>query len=230
MGEIVNYKNVWILGLKMVSRRREIPLLRIFLAFLIATFLFLSGFLVGYSVSYLKYQNIALRQDEIKYDLLSLDLESKFLESCDKSIFQSISTRLDEMGKMLNILEDRFGKLDEKVIEQKKRYTLLEIQHFLNVKKYKKQCKQNISVILFFYSNIKPYDNMGERMGYILNAIKVRNPEKVMIYSIDYDLKMGIIDILKNVYNITSPNTLIINEKIKLESVENIREIEKYLD
>jgi len=213
----------------MVSKMRELPLLRIFLAFLIATFIFLSGFLIGYSVSYLKYQDIALKQEEIKYDLLSLDLESKFLESCDKSVFQSISIRLDEMGKMLAILEDRFGKSDEKVVEQKKRYTLLEIQHFLNIKQYKEQCKQNISTILFFYSNIEPYNNVGERIGYILNTLKNRNPEKVMIYSIDYDLKMNLVNILKNVYNITSPNTLIINEKIKLENVRNIKEIEEYL-
>ncbi len=76
--------------------KRELPLLRVLLAFLIATFLFLSGFLIGYSVSYFKYQDIARRQEDIKYDLLGLDLEAEFLTSCNNLVLHSVSSELDE--------------------------------------------------------------------------------------------------------------------------------------
>lgn len=212
----------------MISKR-EIPMLRAILAFLIATFVFLTGFLIGYSVSYLKYQELSRKQEDIRYSLLSLDLEKEFLESCDSFVFQTISFEFDEMGNILRILENRFGKRDARVIEQKKKYTLLEVQHFLNIKNYKEKCDSNMNTILFFYSNIEPYDTRSERVGYMINALKTKNPEEIMTYSFDYDLDTNMIKILKNVYNITSPNTLIINEEIRVEMFESIEDLEKYL-
>ena len=209
--------------------RRNTPILKVLLAFLIATLLFLTGFLIGYSVSYLKYQDISQKQETIKNELLSLDLESEFLKSCSPSVFYSISSELDNMGGSLGILEERFGKNDKKVIEQKKGYTLIEVQHFLNVKKYVGECNKNITTIMFFYSNSEPYVDAGERIGYILNSLKSDRKEKVMIYSFDFDLDMAIIKILKDVYNVTSPDTVIVNEKTKLEGISNIDELEKYL-
>jgi len=208
---------------------RNVSLLMVLLAFLIASLLFVSGFLIGYAVSYYKLQDVYQKQNEIRYKLLGLELENKFIESCDEFVLHSVSSELDKMGSIMSILEERFGKNDEKVIEQKKGYSLIEIRHFLNIKEYRENCKKNITTILFFYSNDKEYIDEAEKMGYILGNLKKEYPEKIMIYSFDYNLDLNILKILKHLYNVTSPNTIIINEKIKLEKLENIEEIRKYL-
>ncbi len=133
------------------------------------------------------------------------------------------------MGKTLDILEDRFGKTDERVLEQKKKYAFLEVQHFLNIKKYNEECDENLTTVLFLYSNKGENENVAERVGYVLNNLKSKYPEKVMVYSFDYDLTLTMIDILKAVYNITSPNTLLIDEQIKIEEIKSIEELEQYL-
>jgi hypothetical protein len=208
---------------------RNISLLKILLAFLIAGFLSLSGFLIGYSFSYLKYQEISLNQESIKYDLLKIELESNFLEFCDKNILSRISEDLNEMGSIMAILEERWGKSDERILEQKKRYSLLEVQHFLNIKKFQKSCNESLNVIFLFYSNSGLYIDSGERIGSMLTFIKEQKDEEVMIYSFDYDLDLSTIRVLKEVYNVTSPNTLVINEKVKLIDPQNIDDIKKHL-
>ena len=213
----------------MVKNRKELPLLKVLLAFLVAILLFSSGLLIGYSVSYFKFQDIYRSQESIRYNILSADLEKNFIASCNPDVFSTISSELDEMGNVIDILEERFGKQDAQVIEQKKRYTLLEVQHFLTMKDYSKQCSNEINLVIFFYSNSDLYKNQAEKIGYILNSIKKDNPDKIMIYSFDYDLDISIMRILKNVYNVSSPNVVVINEKDKITDISNKEEIEKYL-
>ena len=50
-----------------------------------------------------------------------------------------------------------------------------------------------------------------------------------MIYSFDFGLNSELIKALKNRYNVTQQNTIIMNEKIKINNIKNINEIEKYL-
>ncbi len=211
----------------MVSR--EIPKLRVVLAFLIATFLFVTGFLLGYGFSYFKFQEITKQEEAIRFDLLSIDLQSEFLSSCDEEILNSISGELEEMGSFLGILEEKFGKTDPQVLEEKKKYTLLEVQHFLNMKKYKEICNKSIDTVLFFYSNLPINEDESERIGYILSTLKAKEQEKLMVYSFDFDLDTSMIKILRTVYNVTQENSVVINENKKLEGVDNIEDIEQYL-
>jgi hypothetical protein len=209
---------------------RVLPIKRIILALIIAAIIFFSGFLFSYSVSYSKYQSVLAVQDKIKYDLLSLDLQGELISSsCDLFDPYSFSKELDNMGVTMAVIESRLGKENIDVIEQKKIYSILEIQHFILVQKHNSECNNTIPIILFFYSNDEKYIDEGEMMGYILSNLK-KTTKNIMIYSFDYNLDSDLVRTLKNKYNITEPNTIIINDKIKLKNIKNIDEVEVYLN
>jgi hypothetical protein len=209
---------------------RILPIKRIILAFVIATIIFFTGFLFSYSISYSKYQSILAVQDKIKYDLLALNLQGELISSsCDLFDLSSFSKELDNMGVTMAVIETRLGKNNIDVMGQKKIYSILETQHFILVQKHNSECNNSIPIILFFYSNDNEYVDNGETMGYILSTLK-KETKNIMIYSFDYDLDSDLVRTLKNKYKITEPNTIVINDNIKLKDVKNIDEIEVYLN
>lgn len=212
-----------------MEQGREFSKKLIVLAFLVATFVFLSGFLLSYMVTYSKYQSVSASQEEIRYQLLSLELEKELIgDSCEYFDPYYFSTELDKMGSLVGLLEERFGKYDSKVLKQKEIYSMLEIQHFLLIKENNLQCN-NISTILFFYSNSEDFIDEAEKIGYILSNFKNNNDKNIMIYSFDYNLNINLIKMLKTKYKITSPNEIIINEEILIKNLNNINEIKDVL-
>ena len=165
----------------------------------------------------------------MRYALLGLELEKQIItSSCEIFDFQSISQELDRTGTIVGILEERFGKNDPRVLEQKKVYTMLEIQHFLLIKDYNEECIKEIPTILFFYSNEENYIESAEKMGYIISSIKTQNKE-IMVYSFDFNLNSNLITLLKKKYNIENPNTAVINEENNIENINNINEVKPYI-
>jgi hypothetical protein len=153
-------------------------------------------------------------------------LEKQIISSsCNLFDFYSYSKELDDMGSSLILLEEKYGKNDKRVLDQKKIYSMLEVQHFLFIKNYNENCKPKLNTLLFFYSNNNDFVNQAEKIGYILTSLKQKN-NNVMTYSFDYNLDTSLIKILKTKYNITQPNTVIINEKTKVINPANIKDIE----
>ena len=214
----------------MGSQKRPLFIGRIIISFIIASLIFIAGFLVSYSIVYYKYQDVAISQSDIKTGILKLEIQKDlFFDSCDLEDVYAYGEELSNVGGFISVLEEKFGKIDSQVLGQKKIHTMLEVQHFLLVKNYQERCNQNISNILFFYSNNEAFVEMAEKMGYILSSFKEKNPE-VMIYSFDYDLDDSLMNILKKKYNVTSPNRVIINEDIFLSNILNIDDLDVIFD
>lgn len=208
--------------------KRDVKPLRVFLAFLIATFILVTIFLISFSVAYYRSQTITKDQETIRYQLLELSLEEELSNQCGSSMLSTLSSDLDNMGSSLGMLEDKLGKNDPDVLAQKKKYTMLELQHYLISKRQSVLCEENITFILFFYSNAEDFRDKAEEMGYILSTAKRNNPGGVMVYSFDYDLSSNMISILKTKYGLTAPNVLVIND-LKVGSISSIDDLNKYL-
>jgi len=208
---------------------RQISIKRLIFSFLIATGVFLLIFLLSFGISYLNFQKVASEQQSILYDLLNLNAHDQLVGvSCTNSSLVPLSKQLNDMSTVIGLLETKMGKNNPSVIESKKLYTAIEIQHFLQVLKYNEFCNASISTALFFYSNVEN-PSASETTGYILSTLKAKNPDNLMIYSIDYDLNIPIINILKQKYSIEGPNTIIINESVKLSNITNINQLGNYL-
>ncbi|MFA6022852.1 MAG: hypothetical protein WC781_02070 [Candidatus Pacearchaeota archaeon] len=196
---------------------------------ILASLMFVMGFLISYTVSYSQYKDLKLDQDNMKYDLLSFQVENQLLgDSCELLNPYRFASEMDDMGLKISILEKSFGKQDSKVIEKKEIYSILEAQHFLYIKDINTKCNKNINTLLFFYSNNENEATDGELYGTIISALKSNNND-LMVYSFDYWLDTPIVNLMKTKYNVTIPNTIIINEKTKLTNIKNIKDIQIYL-
>lgn len=199
----------------MKNQRKNNYFLRAFAAFLVANIIFIDLFFLSYSVSYANYQIIKRNNNEIEDSIAYVDKLLNF-SICDSNLLIQASTKLDVIGSKLGLLEERFGKKDSRVLEQKAFYSELEYKHFQLIKKLNENCNGNFITLLFFYSNEGGLEDRSNSMAFILGPFKNKNPEKIMIYSFDYNLKYQIISDLKDYYNISDVPVVIVNEKNKV--------------
>jgi hypothetical protein len=199
-------------------------------AFLIATCLFSIVFLFAYSVSYLNYSEISSQTNYISDSILQI--QKSFQENnCDMDLLVNASERLDVVGSRINLLEERFGSSDPRVLEQKKLYFILEYQHFNIVTNLLENCTQipyKINTVLFFYSNDKSVSANSDITGKILSALKQKYTTQLMIYSFDYNSDSALITTLKKEYNISEAPAVILNDR-KPMRIFNIDDLEGYL-
>ncbi len=199
-------------------------MLRLFLAVLISTFIFVNIFFLAHTISYLNYIGIRQQNNLISFYVNEIDNTLKE-GNCSKSLLIEASSDLDYVGSKLGLLEQRFGKDDFRVLEQKNYYVSLELKHYELVRKLNKECNGNFSIILFFYSNSKEKQDESEKMGFILGSFKRRHIIDVMIYSFDYNLENKEIDALEKKYKIKEVPISLIDEK-NLLYVRNIDDLE----
>lgn len=186
-------------------------------SFALATLLFIVGIIMGSAITSTKVEKIINTREEIKLEMLDLELQGALAEQnpCNNHLIYSLGEKLDNLGTKLTILEDQLGKNDPRIVELKKPYTLLMIQHYILIKKQIEECNNNYILILFFYSNKPEFVEESKKQGYVLEYLaKKYGYDKIKIYSLDADLKLGVIDALKENYNITTTPTTIINDKV----------------
>lgn len=213
----------------MQSYRKDNYLGKLLLSFIITLWVFSVIFLVSNYFSVLNYQGIANQNSLLNKSLRDMDsLLNKSGISCDSSLLFDSSEKLDIVGSRIALLEERFGKNDLRVLEQKKVYTDLELKHSKIIENFNELCSFNYSIFSFFYSNDNDMSVESDRVGFILSTLKNSFPGKVMIYSYDFNLNYESIDNLKDKYNLTSAPMVVVNGNSIYP--ENIVQLEKYLN
>lgn len=190
---------------------------RYLVTFSFATLLFIIGILIGSAITSSKLESITNTREELRLEMVDLELQGALAEQnpCSNYVVYALGEKLDDLGTKLTILEDQLGKDDKNVIELKKPYTLLMIQHYILIKKRVEKCNENYSIVLFFYSNKPENVEKSKEQGFVLNYLaKKYGYENVKVYSLDADLNLGVINTLKEVYNVTEAPTTIFNEKV----------------
>ena len=204
---------------------------RYFFAFVIGTSLFIAGFLIVNGISYLEYKRIGQAQDVIAYkifsDKLSFTLFGKSI--CSDESYRELSQDLAFQGRIIDDLEKKFGKNDARVLEQKKFYSLILLEHFEFINLRNDNCNDKVHTILFFYSNAPTSLGESEDLGRILNSVHERN-EDLVIYSFDVDLDSELIGILKERYFVQRPLEVLIDEQVKVYNPRSLDEIERHFE
>jgi len=208
-------------------KKREIPIVRLFLSFIITNIVFIGIFLVVNSISYYNYQTITKQNNEIK-SYLSEVKEISSIANCENDNIFKASEIIDGVGSRIDLLELRFGKNDPRVLEQKNIYTDLEFEHLKIINFLRENCNKEFVTIQFLYSNIEESKDESEIAGRILSAFKKQDSERIMVYSFDFNLNNSQINSIKSQYNITSPPILIINEK-EVTKISNIVQLSPYV-
>lgn len=210
-----------------MPRFREFFAWRIVASFLLATSAFILLFGLGYYVSYINYQQVSSENNLIQESVNDFE---RVLEnfSCDSSKLIDSSNKLDVVADKLTLLENRFGKKDSRVLEQKKLYSELEKRHFDITSRFNNECDANYLQVLFFYSNrddAKEYES--DRFGFILTTFEREDADRIIIYSYDVDLDSDVVKNLVSKYGVDSaPIVIIGNESFYLS---RINQLDRYL-
>jgi hypothetical protein len=101
------------------------------------------------------------------------------------------------------------GKDNQQVINLKEYYHLLEIRHWLFLKKAKETCNSDNELILFFYSN-KGDCSMCEEQGNVLTYMHSKYPE-ISIYSFDANIENPAIQTMRSLYGASELPVLVVN-------------------
>jgi hypothetical protein len=199
--------------------QRKISTKTYLLALVLTSFVFLIGFLVGYTLTsertgYL--EDIAYKQ---KLDYESLQLQSLYLDlnannaSC--SIFNDIlETSLNDVGNAqakvdLYILESD----KENYVELKRDYLLAQVRYWLLNERIKGSCNPEHVSVLYFYSNEECVECGGQ--GTVLSYLKEKLKDRLLVFSIDADFNgEPMINILKQTYNITQIPSIVVEDQV----------------
>jgi hypothetical protein len=186
---------------------------RLIAAFALAILFFIVGILVGNAITSGKIAKVESMENKLKFDIMSMELENSIAE--ESICFANMKTLEDALGETtikIGFLENQLGKSNPKVIEMKKYYSILEIKHYLYMQKRKEKCGENYSLVLFFYSNTPEQIDLSEKQGYVLDYLKDKYTlDRIKVYSLDYDLDLGAIRSLKQIYSITEVPSLVVD-------------------
>lgn len=180
--------------------------------FAITTLIFLVGIIIGNIISTSKISDIIEMQQALRTKILAIELQYDLLAEEPCSAKATASEELYEIGSRLDHMESTLGKDNEDVIRLKEYYSLLELRHWLFTEKIKEECSTNTTSLIYFYSNTGDCDKCEEQ-GFILSYLHKKLPN-INIYSFDINIEDPALKALKELYNITTTPTIMINKKV----------------
>jgi len=191
----------------------------------VASLVFLLGIFFGQYISYYNLSEFKYTQDRIFSEMLGYELAFSILSKqniCGLSFNKFLKDRI-ELGQKLAGLEEKFGPHSKDVLSLKERYHIYQIREYLFFKNLKDKCNISTPLILYFYSY-----NCDEcvAQGRVLDALSAKH-NITTIYALNYNIDNPAIRAIKNIYNINTTPSLVINRVtynkfLKLSEIENI--------
>ncbi len=183
-------------------------------AFAITTLIFIVGIIVGNYISSQKLSTIDALQRDLTQKTISSELQYLLMSEhpCESVDASELTQELFDIGSKLDFMENQLGKTNADVISLKAYYSLLEIRHWLFLKKAKKECGVDADLIVYFYSNEGDCPEC-QQQGYVLSTIH-RNYPSVNIYSFDINIDDPAVVTLRRIHGIYDAPTLVINDEV----------------
>ncbi len=198
------------MAIEKVKRKLSVSLY--LLALVVTVIIFLTGIYVGTEISKSINAKVMDEVNAVSQSTLSLQLLLLMEPSEDfcpvfSEEIEEIDSKVDLLGNKLTYIEDVKEEHDP---ELKKEYFSLEFDSYLLHKKINGICGIKSQIILYFYSNEncgEPCNSQGEELT------KLRESEKVILYTFDGSLDSSVVKALKSKFGISTYPTLIINEE-----------------
>jgi hypothetical protein len=200
---------------------------RYIVAFILTTLIFFTGFLTSQMLTVKKLENLKNVEDSISLKLLSSETEYDLLKeiSCDNRSANFLTTEINNLAHQLEILEEQNINQD-KILDVKKRYSLLLIKDYLLSKRINESCGFKSTFVIYFYQN-KDLCPECVNAGIALNSLR-EDYEKMKVYAFDYNLDLPVIKAMASVYGVEKNlPALVVNQKTyyKLETKADIEKL-----
>ena len=191
---------------------------------------FASGFFLSDFLSKKQLTKLNILQQSLRIDILSLETQFSILTQapCENLNESTLTKELYDISQKLTSVENNLGRDNPYFLQLKKYYSILELKHWLLIKRASKNCKLNLSFIIYFYADKKNCPNC-QSQGLILSYFRKKYPF-LRIYSFDWNLELSALQTLKSVYNLKEQfPILIVNDKV-LYGFKNKENLEKILE
>jgi len=208
-------------------QRREISKTKYLAVFATTTLIFVIGVFIGHEVTIMKLNTIDDLEQNMKVDTMAIELQYLLIaeDPCSYINATPLTEELYGIGTKLDYMENQLGESNPSVLRIKEYYSLLEVRHWLYMKKVNKECNKNSALILYFYSNEGDCPTCKEQ-GFVLNYLHTKYPS-MNIYSFDTNIKDIALDTIKQDYGIKKETPiLIINDKVYVGFMSS-KDIEK---
>ena len=199
---------------------------------------FVSGVLLGYFLESNRVEEIRAEYRNVEKQWADAKIQSSFYQLmtpsfCDESIEENLNfaDRVYRGGLKLEKYEQS-NRITKEILYDKERYVLLKLEFWINSVYLKEKCKTNYTNLIYFYAQNPSLEQKGEQdsQSLILRDLKDKYGSELMLIPLPIDLNIATINILKEAYDIKDVPALLINEKIKLDGVQSIAEIEKVIE
>ncbi len=194
---------------------RQISTKKYALALVITIIIFSIGILVGTTLENARVDDSRQLTLKEKLNLRSLQLQESYIDSglanCNtlNSILESNINELSKKGAtIINYQKDSiFNEEDFKL--QLRDYFLTELQFLLISQEIDQKCEKDSIKIIYFYN-----EDAKDNQGIILDYLKKKFKEKILVFSFNSDFAEPMISILIQSHNITQFPSVVIEDKV----------------
>lgn len=194
-------------------RRQKLDKNKFVAALAITTLIFIAGIFAGNYFSAKKLDQIDTIGQNLRTDTLAIELQYDLIAEnpCSSVNSTPLAEELYELASKLDYMENRLGENNQNVLRLKEYYSLLELRHWLFMKKTNKECGNNNTLILYFYSNDADC-RQCEEQGFILTWLRKTYPH-VYIYAFDTNIENPALETIKIQHDVQSVPSVVFNQK-----------------
>ncbi|MEM0475666.1 MAG: hypothetical protein QW343_02640 [Candidatus Norongarragalinales archaeon] len=178
-------------------------------AAVITAVIFLLGLSAGWYLDWTRSQAAREELDSLRLQAEEARVGMVFFETFKSdptfcSVYASeMSAQLQRVGRLGEQLETLrvANKLDASYYSLKKQYVLFNVELWLRAENLKKMCGSNVTTILYFYPEASACADCGVQAQELLR-LKQSCPERVWLFALPTDLKITVVEMLKQRFGI----------------------------
>ena len=187
-------------------------------AVVITVVVFVLGFILGAATSERKILELEQLSRQQEADFSSLQFQFSYLENVPKEqscivLSRTLESNLKTLGPSLKKIEGYEASGDTKnpdYVLLKRKYTIANLRYWLLAEKSKQLCATDAVSVLYFYERGCKKCNDE---GYILEQLKQRLGDNLLVFPIDASIEEPVTDILRAQYKIYGFPSLVIDAK-----------------
>ena len=148
-------------------------------------------------------------------------------KTCDIMSYEveEMIPQINELARELTFYEETKKFEETYYIETKREYMINQIKYWLYLERLKSSCNLNITTLIYFYSNKDC--NLCKDQGIVLDYMKNKYKNNLMIFAFDKDIELNSIEIIMKSYGVKELPSIIVDGKlyqgfIDKDSLENL--------
>ena len=207
-------------------------------ALAITIIIFFIGLSTGFLIEHFRTNSLIQNYNVYETDSLDIRLQNYYYQvmdknSCNETIKQNFifADKIYNEGLKIQQYEEA-NQITNDLLQQKKRYVLLDVELWLNSLVLKNKCNATYDILVYIYSSNADTGKNAEQkvISNVLSSLKKERNNTVILIPISGDLGLDSVELQERIHNVTSLPSLVINEKYVLTGYHSKQEIEKILD